>query len=297
MTIQPPRKGGIMLMQCYDASELSFAWCYRVYFRWRTYRRKPNSALATLSAETLTEILRPYGIHVLKLAADCVDLRLLVSLLPGDSVSVTASKVKGQISKWLTQQSSSGAGKHFSRGYFAATCGDSTANSVSAYLDRQAEHHGYSNRVLSPVFVDTFEESIGPNQFLSTDHTVTRLRFHIVFSTWQRRGIFDQSTAKAVCSRWLEQQAELRIVFEKVSFLPDHVHLAVRLDPSTNPEAVSLNLLNSAQEVLWNQFDVDVIRAGLERLWQPSAYLGSIGDVTSSAMSAYVSRWEGQHDL
>jgi hypothetical protein len=50
--------------------------------------------------------------------------------------------------------------------------------------------------------------------------------------------------------------------------------------------------MNASQEVLWSQFDRDVIQAGVERLWQPSAYVGSFGDLTSNAISANVARWE-----
>ena len=173
-----------MLMQPYQSDELTFAWCYRVYYRWRTHRRKPNSNLSKLTAETLSDLLQPYGIHLLELAADTIDIRALVS------------------------------------------------------------------------------------------------------------GVFGQASAKAVSDRWLQLQNNLRLRFEKVSFVPDHVHVAVMLHPAVDPAAVVVALMNAGQEVLWSQFDRDVIQAGAQRLWQPSAYVGSFGDLTSNAISAYVARWE-----
>ena len=74
--------------------------------------------------------------------------------------------------------------------------------------------------------------------------------------------------------------------------MPDHVHLAVTLHPAVDPASIVVALMNAAQEVLWSQFDRDVIQAGVERLWQPGAYVGSFGDLTSNAIGAYVSRWE-----
>jgi hypothetical protein len=41
----------------------------------------------------------------------------------------------------------------------------------------------------------------------------------------QRRGVFGESSAEAVSERWLQLQSELRLGFEKVSFVPDHVHV------------------------------------------------------------------------
>ena len=93
-----------MLLQPYQSEELTFAWCYRVYYRWRTHRRKPISVLPELTAETLGGLIQPYGIHLLELAADPIDVRALVSLAPNESVSVAASKMKGRVSKWLAEQ-------------------------------------------------------------------------------------------------------------------------------------------------------------------------------------------------
>ena len=81
---------------------------------------------------------------------------------------------------------------------------------------------------------------------------------------------------------------------EKVSFVPDHVHLAVRTHPTVSPAKMTLALINAAQELLWRDFDQSVIRAGVERLWQPSAYIGSYGDLESAKIASYVRQWEDQ---
>ena len=74
--------------------------------------------------------------------------------------------------------------------------------------------------------------------------------------------------------------------------MPDHVHLAVTLHPAVEPASVVVGLMNAGQEAMWHRFDRDVIQAGIERLWQPSAYIGSFGELTSNAISSYVGRWE-----
>jgi REP element-mobilizing transposase RayT len=281
-----------MLLQPYQPNELTFAWCYRVYYRWRTHRRKPNTALPNLTAETLGGLIQPYGIHLLELATDTIDMRALVSLAPQESVSVAASKMKGRFSKWLTDQSPADFAKHLARGYFAVTSGASTADAIDAYLDRQGEHHGYADRARPPVFVRTLAATPETESILQTDHAITQLRFHIVLATWRRRGVFGSASAEAVSDRWLQLQSDLRLRFDKVSFVPDHVHVAVTLHPAVDPASVVVALMNAGEEVVWSQFDRDAIQAGIERLWQPSAYVGSFGDLTSNAISAYVARWE-----
>jgi len=82
------------------------------------------------------------------------------------------------------------------------------------------------------------------------------------------------------------------MVIDKVSFLPDHVHVALGLHPSKSPAAIVAAMMNATQERMWDSFDDTVIKAGVERLWQPSAYIGSFGDLSSNAVSAYIERWE-----
>lgn len=280
-----------MFIQPYESSELSFAWCYRVYYRWRTHRRLRRGPLADLTAETLGDLIEPYGIHLLELATDSIEVRALVSLVPNESVSAAASKMKGRISKWLTERLPDES-EHLARGYFAITAGASKADEIDAYLDRQGEHHGYADRARPPVFVRTFAATSEMEAELQTDHAMTRLRFHIVLASWQRHGVFNQSSAEAITDQWRQIQSDVRMRLEKVSFVPDHVHLAVTLHPSVDPASAVVALMNAGQEVMWHQFDRDVIQASVERLWQPSAYLGSFGDLASNAISAYVARWE-----
>jgi len=282
-----------MQIQPYQLEELNFAWCHRVYYRWRTHRRHPHPALAQLDRHVLCELVKPYGIHVLELRADQIDIRALVSLKPTESVSAGASKTKGRVSKWLSQQDPPPkAAKSLGRGYFAATTGQSTSSAVEEYLEQQGEHHGYSDRVRPPVFTQRLQRTDESSHILQADHAATVLNYHVVLATWWRRGVFCTSSAEAVRDGWRKLQSDHRMVIDKVSFLPDHVHVALALHPSKSPAEIVVAMMNAAQELMWNSFDATVVKAGVERLWQPSAYIGSFGDLSSSAISAYVGRWE-----
>ena len=50
--------------------------------------------------------------------------------------------------------------------------------------------------------------------------------------------------------------------------------------------------MNTAQTLMWKNFENSVIRARVQRLWQPSAYIGSFGELESAKMAAYVRKWE-----
>jgi REP element-mobilizing transposase RayT len=279
--------------QPYQLEERGFAWCYRVYYRWRTHRARPCLALAALDRETLGSLLNPYGIRILETSAGETDVRVLASLLPTETVAACAGKMKGRVSKWLRERLGlAQALQLLSRGYFACTTGTSTAAAVDAYLDSQGEHHGYASRQVPPVFVARYPPTHVDEERLATSHAATVLQFHVVLSTWRRRGIFDQTAAAATAGCWRQLQTRHVMHVEKVSFVPDHVHLAVRAHPSQSPGTIVVALMNAAQELMWTAFAGSVIQARVERLWPPGAYLGSYGDLETAKIAAYVRRWE-----
>jgi len=284
-----------MFIQPYQLEELQFAWCYRVYYRWQTHRARPQPALRGLDRETLDSMLQPYDIHVLEASSSETDVKVLVSLLPTETVAACAGKMKGRVSKWLREQldpRQPAKEKLLSRGYFACTTGKSTAAAVDQYLDNQGEHHGYASRVRPPVFVERYPLTSADEGRLCANHAVTILQFHVVLATWKRKGVFGQAAAEATADGWRRMQGQHQMAIEKVSFVPDHAHVAVRAHPSRSPAEIVVALMNSSQERMWGDFSEPVIRAGVERLWQASAYIGSYGDLESAKIGAYVRRWE-----
>lgn len=284
-----------MFIQPYQLEELQIAWCYRLYYRWQTHRARPQPELRGLDREMLDSILQPYGIHILEASSSETDAKVLASLLPTETAAACAGKMKGRVSKWLREQighQQAPKEKLLSRGYFACTTGESTAEAVSHYLDNQGEHHGYASRVRPPVFVRRYPLTSTDEQRLSANHAATVLRFHVVLATWRRKGVFAQAAAEAMAHGWREIQAQHRMVIEKVSFVPDHAHVAVRVHPSQSPGEIVAALMNASQERMWSDFSDSVIRAGVERLCQASAYIGSYGDLESAKIGAYVRKWE-----
>ncbi|MDP1545645.1 MAG: IS200/IS605 family transposase [Anaerolineales bacterium] len=284
-----------MNIASFSADELAFAWCNRIYFAFHTHRRKPIQCLQQLDKESLEELLDPYGIHLLEFNNTEIESRALVSLTVSDSASSAASKIKGRLSKWISNNyGGAPEEKHqwLGRGYFATTTGKSAAEEVAAYLERQGEHHGYGSVPQSPVYIRTYDRHDANDRLLATDHAVTRLQYHLVLATEWRRGVFSKESAAMVAERWRAMQTEIKAVIRKVSILPDHVHLAVDLHPTVLPASVAVALMNAAQALMIEKFDMALIRARVNRLWQASAYVGSFGDLRSAAIASYIKRWE-----
>ena len=283
-----------MLLQPYSAEDLRIAWCNRLFLRCRTHRYKPIDLLAALTPPILGQLLDPYGIHLLELVTTSTEFQVMVSLKPTESASSAASKTKGRISKWLSDQMTHTNGDtKLAKGYFAVTLGETDSKSVDGYLETQSKHHGYDNRARPPVYVQSFEYNDTERILLATDHAATLLRYHVVLATWFRRGVFTDESAGCVSESWRELRQGFLI--DKVSFVPDHVHILLSVHPTKSPIAVLESLMNAGQELMWNRYPNLVIKSAVERLWQPSAYLGSFGAISGKAIKAYMLRWEDSH--
>jgi putative transposase len=285
--------GTSMLLQTYDLSELKFAFCHHVYVRWRTHLRRSQPKLVVLTADLLDNLLHPYDIRALEATCNPTNTLLLLSLKPGESVSSAVSKTKGRMSKWLRKQLLLDQPIDlFGKGYFACTSGKSTREAVQTYLEVQGEHHGYSDRARPPIFVRQRDLAGEDDARLQTAHAVTLLQYHLVFATFRRRGVFSQSAARAVADYWEGMESEHRFALRKVSFVPDHVHVALRTHPAQSPAGLAVLLMNAAQELMWREFSNNILRAGVERLWQASAYIGSYGELASPQIRQYIRNWE-----
>jgi putative transposase len=199
--------------------------------------------------------------------------------------------VKGRISKWLREELNlTDLQPLLGKGYFACTTGKTKSRVVERYLSLQGEHHGYANRVLPPIFVDQYQLSAEDKCRISPHHAMVIAQFHLVFSTTWRRGIFGSAQGRRVAKIWLEIQHELRIALIKVSFVPDHVHVALRSHPSVSPASIVAGLMNSAQKAV----EREMIQARVNRLWMNSAYVGSYGDLSSSQIRKFIEGWSSE---
>ncbi len=289
-----------MFIQPYQLEELRFATCFRVYYRWRTYRVRSTAELTRLDRETLDTLLREYGIHILEASASGSEVRVLASLLATESVASCASKMKGRVSKWLRGQlAQANDGKLLSRGYFASTTGKSTADAVLTYLESQGEHHGYESRPLPPVFVASFSQDAAEAERLNAAHAATVLRFHMVLSTWKRAGVFGRTEAEAVTGGWKKIERQHPLFIEKVSFVPDHVHLAVWTHPSLSPARAVTTLMNAGQELIWREYSSAVSRLVWSGFGKPapmSAVMAIWNRPRFRRMCAIGRRWTGSSD-
>jgi len=208
---------------------------------------------------------------------------MLLSLRPTRLISDALKRLKGRSSAAICQRFGL-APPLWARGYLARSAGRVNVQAVKEYLATQAEHHGYANRVLPPVF--RFKEETP--KLLTTAHASFELSHHFVFATRFRRGVFASTTGEALVKYWTNVAALRGFAIDQVTVLPDHVHLLVRITPKITVEEVALSLMNNGQYFVAKHFPLTLVEAKIDQLWQPSAYAGTCGEVTTALLKAFL---------
>ena len=127
---------------------------------------------------------------------------------------------------------------------------------------------------------------------LESAHAVAVLDYHMVFAVASRHGVFGSESGPVIAEDWRRHESDGKFALLKVSFVPDHIHLAVRMHPAAVPEELAAFLMNRAQERMLRDFPEHLITAGVQRLWPGSAYAGSYGDITAGHVLGYMRKWE-----
>jgi putative transposase len=231
----------------------------------------------------LQEICLGHDYHLLQSQSYPDQLRLALSLRPEQAVSAVAQTIKANAARECAVQLSLSK-PVWGRGYLALTSGRMRIAAVRQYLESQATHHGYAARILPPVFRYRAEQPV----ILSGAHASFALNYHLVFATWCRRGVFTSGLGRALGEYWLRVATKHGFAIDQISVVPDHVHLLVRLVPKLSIEFCALSLMNNAQHFIGANFPEMLIQAGASQLWQPSAYAGTCGEVTTALIKAWL---------
>ena len=256
-------------------SELNWAYQLHYYLCFRTRYRLPFSDADQLNL-SLAEVCRRHDYHLLRSKFYSNHVRCLLSLKPQDSISAVVRTLKAN--------SSPRAG-FWQTGYLAKTIGRVRIGSVRQYIEDQSQHHGYATRLLPPVFRYRAEKKID----LDTAHASFDLSYHFVFATRYRIGIFNASLGERLADYWLRVASLRGFAIDRLTVVPDHMHLLIRTAPKMSVEECVLSLLNNGQYFVGKYAPQILVQAGVDRLWQASAYAGSTGEMTTALLKKFLS--------
>lgn len=254
--------------------------CFRT--RWRHEVFGDINREISLS-RLLAEVCRNHGYHLLQHKVYLDHLRCLLSLKPDQSISLVTNKLKSNTSRELCVEFGLQA-PLWATGYLARSVGRVRIHAVKKSIAHQAEHHGYSARVSPPVFR---YRSPRPASLRGT-HAVFDLSYHLVFATRYRRSVFGSRLGSELVNYWLKVAEKKGFALDQASVLPDHVHLLIRLKPKTTINECALSLMNNSQHWIEQHHKRALMQAEINELWQPSAYAGTHGMVTTAMVKAFL---------
>ena len=140
----------------YLTSYESLTWAYQLhyYLCFRTHRRRQlfsSNEIANSLPRLVTEISANHDYHLLEHHTYSNQLRCLLSLRPSQTVSKSIQILKSNSARELARLFAIPT-PIWARGYLARSSGHVRTSAVRAYVESQAAHHGYANRILPPVF-------------------------------------------------------------------------------------------------------------------------------------------------
>jgi len=265
----------------------TLTWAYQLhyYLCFRTHRRRTlftSEPCAKSLSELIQEISANHDYHLLEQNSYPNQLRCLLSLQPSQTVAKAVQFLKSNSSRELARAFDLSV-PLWAVGYLARSSGAVRTSAVRKYLDEQPTHHGYESRVLPPVYKYRAPRS----KDLSAQHAAFELTHHLVFSTRYRKGVFGASIGQALTEYWLGVAAKREFALDQISIVPDHIHLIVRIVPKTSIEQVALMLMNNGQYFIGKRYPELLVQLGMTQLWNPSAYAGTCGEITT----ALIMKW------
>jgi putative transposase len=264
----------------------SLAWAYQLhyYLCFRTHRRRPlfASKVAQLT-ELVSEICARHDYHLLECQPQVNQIRCLVSLQPAQPISKVTQTIKTNSSRECSQRFDLEK-PVWARGFLAKSVGRTRIDAVRKYLEQQSQHHGYDSRVLPPIYRYRATYPV----VLEAAHASFELNHHLVFATCQRKGVFTSHLGEALSDYWLRVAAMRGFAIDQISVVPDHVHLLVRIVPRMSIEDCALLLMNNGQHFIGTNYPRVLVDVNVNQLWEPSAYAGTCGELTTALLKAWL---------
>jgi REP-associated tyrosine transposase len=270
----------------------TISWAYQLhyYLCFRT-RRCRSVFIAAEHVEALDAALREicerHDYHLLQSKVYPDHMRCLLSLRPAQAISKVIQTIKANSARILGAQYAL-TSPLWGRGFLARSVGRVRLSVVKEYISGQAEHHGYDKRVRPPVS----RYNDGEQATLTAEHASFDLNHHLVFATRYRRGVFDSALGESLIQYWRRVASARGFAIDRVTIVPDHMHLLVRIAPKMSIEECALSLVNNGQHFVGRHAPEALIQAKIEQLWQASAYAGTTGKVTTALVKAFLSERE-----
>jgi putative transposase len=274
---------------------LDSAYQLHYYLGLKTYFGKQlfaSSKEHELVKTVLDDVCTRENFHLLDSTIDKDHLRLLLSLKPVQRVSRAIQMLKGNISRefGLTcneQLAIHRASRLWAKGYFAQSSGKVNLDAARKYVESQASHHGYQGDWSKRL---TFRNEAFVSPAFDISHSLAILNYHVVLVSDKRIPIFDEVIAPKLFEYVIKIGEKHQFVVDRMSLLPDHLHLLIEAIPKVSVEECVLAVMNNTQQWMMKRYSGVLKETGGWNVWQPSFYAGTVGDYTTAQVKRFLGR-------
>lgn len=112
--------------------------------------------------------------------------------------------------------------------------------------------------------------------------------YHLVWSTKYRRPVLQGQIAEALKAFHETVATTYRFVLHAQEVMPDHVHLFVSAHPKWSPSTLAKVFKGVTARWLFQRHPALKRSLWRGQLWNPSYYVGTAGNVTREAVTAYI---------
>lgn len=247
-----------------------------------TWTGWPSRGIFKQTAVELLQNVMPLwesdGMRLLEHNWTSQSVQLVFSAKPFVSPRLVASRAKGRLDHAMRN---AGLQMPLSRKLAVRTVGDNVTKEVETYIENQVG----KERLVDPRFEAFMKEFtvINHDVDLSRASETARGRYwynlHIVLVTAERYRIVDRTRLATLRDWSMRVSREKGHLISRLSVLPDHLHLALRGDPSQSPNDIVGAYQNNLAYAL-----------GQQPVWNDSFYAGTFSDYNMEAIRRNVAR-------
>lgn len=118
-----------------------------------------------------------------------------------------------------------------------------------------------------------------------SSHACFNINYHIVFCPKRRKRVLIGDIVTETENKIKEICEQNEITLERISIMPDHIHLFVSAKPTLAPHKIVKLIKGGTSVFLRNKYPQT---KKLPCMWSPAYYIGTVGCVSESVVKMYI---------
>jgi REP-associated tyrosine transposase len=231
-----------------------------------------------------------HDFHLLEASISDDHLRILLSLKPEQCVSNAVRLIKGNLSRQISMAFPDRLERlrvksPWAEGYYARSSGKVDLGAVRGYIENQVAHHGYRGTWTGAL---RFKNDEFHSPAFKLSHCLCMLDYHLVFATEHRAPVFDEAIAPRLFEYVTAVGRRRGFVVERVTLLPDHIHLMIEALPGVSIYDCALALVNNTALWMGKNYWGVLQQTAAWNVWQPSFYAGTVGAYSTAQVRKFL---------